>query len=103
VPRWLALVLRALASLAVAAGAAYWLFFALFLAVFRCDEGCSSPADSERWQYTGQLGIALVGAVLCFVGLALGFTRHRRLSWAFLGTAVLVALGWWTFAQEASL
>jgi len=103
VPRWLALILRAVASLAVGVAAAYWLLIALYLAALRCDEGCSSPADAERWQYTAQLGIAFVGVVLGLAGLAIGFTRHRRLSWALLGTSVLVVLGWWTFVQEASL
>jgi hypothetical protein len=103
VPRWLAVILRVAASLALFAGAAFWLLFAAVLNALRCDDGCSSPADSERWQYTGQLGIALVGAVLCLIGLVLGFTRYRRWSWPLVGASVLVALGWWTFVQEAGL
>jgi hypothetical protein len=98
-----AIAVRAVASLAVGAVALYWLFFAGFLGALRCDEGCSSPEDAERWQYAGQFWIAAVGVGCCVVGLSLGFTRHRRLSWAMLGAGGLVAAAWWTFVQAASL
>ncbi len=98
-----AIAVRAAASLAVAAGAAVWLFVAAVLLALRCDDGCSSPADADRWQYAGQFWIAAVGIGCCLAGLALGFTRRRRLSWRLLGAAVVLVAVWWTFIQESSL
>jgi hypothetical protein len=95
--------LRVLASLAVAAAALFWLLFAALLLGLRCGDGCSSPEDSERWQYVGQFGIAAVGVLCCAVGLTLRFTRHRRLSWILLGGGALTVVVWWTFVQSSSL
>ena len=92
---------RGLVTLALAAGAAFWLLVAGYLAAFRCDEGCSGD-QAESWQYDGQAYLALAGAALTAVAMVLGFTPFIRTYRAFLALAVGSAVLWLAWLQSGS-
>jgi hypothetical protein len=84
--------------------AAYWLLVSFYVNALRCDDTCNTVAESQRWEYTGQLWIAVPGFLFVVAGLVLGFTtRWRPVSWALLGLGVLCAVAWIAFSRTASL
>jgi hypothetical protein len=89
-----ALAAWAVATLVVGVAVFSWFAVAVIADALRCDESCVDAGDATRWQYDGQLLIAMAGLIVCSAGLALGFTRLRRLSWATLAVAALLAAAW---------
>jgi hypothetical protein len=91
-------LVRAVLSLAALAVVGAWLLYAWLFLVLRCDESCSGD-QAESWVYPGQAVLAVTGAALALVAIALGFTRRRRGSRVAAAAAVVALVTWlaWLF------
>ncbi len=53
-----------------------WLFVSWFMWAIRCDDVCGGD-DADKWQWTGQLFLAVPGCALGLVALVLGLAGLR--------------------------
>ena len=93
---WGTVLTRIVVTATVLVGVVGWTFFALLLAMFRCDENCSGDQYGS-WQYTGQFVLAAIGCCAGLAALATSITRFRRTHYMLLALALgslLVWLGW---------
>ncbi|HSV38634.1 MAG TPA: hypothetical protein VLI04_07720 [Nocardioidaceae bacterium] len=94
--------LRGLLSAAALVGLGYWMLWAFFFAVAKCDESCDTPAEADKWQWVGQAFVAGFGLLAGLVGLVLGFTTRTRQSWTLLAISVASLAAWWLIVTSVA-
>lgn len=87
------LALRAVLSVAAAAGLMYLLLISVVLATVKCGDSCNA-GDADHWRWRAQLMLAAPSVLLGVAALALGFTTRNLAYRSVLVASLGLLLAW---------
>lgn len=92
---------RAVASVLALAVLGYWFLYSSALAMFACDDTCSTPDEASWWGYGAQFGLAALGVGFGLVAIVAGFTTMVRPYRIAIVGALACGLAWvvWTMGS----